>query len=114
MPYGARQFLADIRPDRILNTYHWGAFLTWELWPDSKVFVDGRLDPFMDAALPAYLQVTGLEPGWQATLARIDPDAILLQTSAPLVGALAAGQGAWVVAHRDPTATVLLPAGGER
>ena len=72
--------------------------------------MDGRFDVFADGPLLEYLDVTSLSPGWEATLARIDPDAVLVQSSAPLADALA--DRGWRVVFRDDVATVLAPALG--
>ncbi len=42
-PWGAAKFLEDhhIR-SRMLNSYAHGGFLIWRLWPQEKVFIDGR------------------------------------------------------------------------
>ena len=108
MPVRARAMLAQAGPTSVFNTYHWGAYLTWQLWPKSLVFIDGRLDPFAERALPAYLRISSLQPGWQAELAQLDPEAIVLQTGAPLARSLVVDDD-WRVAHRDVVATVFLP-----
>ncbi len=108
MPAEARAFLSDRGAARVFNTYHWGAYLTWDLWPRTRTYVDGRFDVFADGPLLEYLDVTSLSPGWEATLARIDPDAVLVQSSAPLADALA--DRGWRVVFRDRVATVLAPA----
>ncbi len=107
MPAEARAFLGDRGATRVFNAYHWGAYLTWDLWPQTCTYVDGRFDLFANGPLPAYLDVAALGPGWEATLARIDPDTVLLQTSAPLAAVLA--DHGWRVVFRDEVATVLTP-----
>jgi hypothetical protein len=42
-PWGAAKFLEDHRvQSRMLNSYADGGFLIWRLWPQEKVFIDGR------------------------------------------------------------------------
>jgi len=42
-PWGAAQFLeAHHVESRMLNSYDFGGFLIWRLWPQEKVFIDGR------------------------------------------------------------------------
>lgn len=42
-PARAAQFIASHRiSDRMLNTYEWGGYLIWKLWPLERVFIDGR------------------------------------------------------------------------
>jgi hypothetical protein len=42
-PSGAAEFLASHQvTDRMFNTYEYGGYLTWRLWPRQRVFIDGR------------------------------------------------------------------------
>ena len=109
MPDAARDYLEARSPARIWNTYHWGGFLTWTLWPESHVFIDGRYDPFAGGALPDYVQVVGLGPDWRELLAEGGPDAVVIRSDSALAHALAS-ESAWTVGHRDAVATVFLPA----
>jgi hypothetical protein len=42
----------------IFNSYNWGAYLIWELYPEYRSFVDGRTDLFDDEILEQYLILT--------------------------------------------------------
>ena len=109
MPAAARDLVAQTGATRIFGTYHWGAFLTWDLWPDALVFVDGRFDLFVPETLSDYLSVTGLEPGWRRILMDIDPDALVIQAESPLVRELAQPGSGWRDVGGDSIARVLLP-----
>ncbi|MGB7759711.1 MAG: hypothetical protein WBL61_07780 [Bryobacteraceae bacterium] len=42
-PSGAAGFLSSHQvTDRIFNTYEYGGYLMWRLWPQQRVFIDGR------------------------------------------------------------------------
>ncbi|MGO9232345.1 MAG: hypothetical protein ACLQKA_24370 [Bryobacteraceae bacterium] len=42
-PTGAADFLASHNvTDRMFNTYEYGGYLMWRLWPRERVFIDGR------------------------------------------------------------------------
>ncbi len=110
MPHAARSVLTAAAPARVFNTYHWGAYLTWRLWPRTLVFIDGRFDLFVPGPLADYLTVTGLDPAWRETLARIDPDAVLIETASPLAQRLAEPDSGWRDAGGDAVARVFLPA----
>ncbi|MCY3896518.1 MAG: hypothetical protein OXG17_08620 [Chloroflexi bacterium] len=109
MPAAARDLVADTGATRIFGTYHWGAFLTWALWPDALVFIDGRFDLFVPDTLGDYLTITGLEPGWRQKLMDIDPDAVVIQTDSPLARRLAEPGSGWRDIGGDSIARVLLP-----
>jgi len=108
MPDAARDLVAGTEATRIFGTYHWGAFLTWTLWPDALVFIDGRFDLFVPDTLADYLAVTSLEPGWRQELMDIDPDAVVVQTDSLLARRLAQRGSGWRDIGGDSIARVFL------
>ncbi len=68
-PLEAAQFLQTARPaGPLFNSYNWGGYLVWKLYPEYLVFVDGRTDLYDDALLHEYLRAaTGL-PGYEDIL----------------------------------------------
>ena len=112
MPHGARDYLAVTAPARIWNTYHWGGFLTWKLWPESQLFIDGRYDPFVGEALSNYLDVVSLDSRWRELLQARAPGAVVVESASALARSLESEPG-WTVGYRDPVATVFLPAAGD-
>jgi hypothetical protein len=92
---------------RVFCNYAWGGFVAWESGARYRTFIDGRAGFFGEEGLRDYLNIVALEPGWEATLGRIDPDWILVSPDLPLVGA-APLAGGWRVAHRSPIAAILI------
>ena len=109
MPAVARDFTAESRAVRIFNTYHWGAHLTWSLWPDALVYIDGRFDLFVPDTLGDYLTVVGLGPGWRETLTNIDPDALVIETDSALARQVARADSGWRDVGGDAVARVFVP-----
>lgn len=63
-PVAAADFVREHRlPPNLYNTYDWGGYLMWTLYPDYKVFWDGRSDSL--EMFERGLKVTRGEPGWQ-------------------------------------------------
>ena len=110
MPAAARDLVAQTGATRIFSTYHWGAYLTWALWPDALVFIDGRFDLFVPNALDDYLTVIGLGPKWRQTITEIDPEALVIETDSPLARRLARPDSEWRDIGGDATARVFLRA----
>lgn len=52
----------------MFNPYHFGGYLNWNLFPQNRVFVDGRLVFFGNDILQKYSEVAGLHPLWQTLL----------------------------------------------
>jgi len=58
-------------PGQMFNSYNWGGYLIWALYPDKPVFVDGRTDLYaFNGVLDDYVQVQLVSPGWQEILDR--------------------------------------------
>lgn len=88
----------------MLNEYDWGGFLIWSA-PSTPVFVDGRLFPYMPAALDDYRAIVGLHPDWQTVIARRDIRTLLLRPSTP--GAVRARELGWRVISSSPSHVLL-------
>ena len=110
MPAAARDLVAQTGATRIFSTYHWGAYLTWALWPDALVFIDGRFDLFVPNALEDYLTVIGLGPEWRQTITEIEPEALVIETDSPLARRLARPDSEWSDIGGDATGRVFLRA----
>lgn len=65
-PVAAARFLREERPvGRVFNLLSYGGYLIHELGPDTKVFIDGRLDVFPPGFLAAYNRMLETGEGWQ-------------------------------------------------
>ncbi len=60
--------LAHDLQGRLLNDYDLGGYLIYRLWPQHKVFIDGRADLYGDDFLKAYLKVDKGGEGWDKML----------------------------------------------
>jgi hypothetical protein len=71
----------------LLNEYDWGGYLIYRA-PERKVFVDGRLFPYLPQVLADWDNAVQLRPDWREVLRRYDVAEVLLRPSRPLVIAL--------------------------
>jgi hypothetical protein len=82
-PEGAVKFLKDNKiPGNMFNPYVWGGYLIWELYPDYKVFIDGRGligEVFFQEVkiLQAYPEKFEGKPEWQDMLSAYNINFIL-------------------------------------
>ena len=94
---------------RMLNTYRWGGYLIYNLYPGTRVSIDGRSDLYGDDILQRYFDLMALKPGWRDELARLDPDFIFLPKEEPLSGELALDSG-WKLAFEGHVEMIFVPA----
>jgi hypothetical protein len=104
-PAGA---LATLRSDpagRIFANDEWGDYLIYRLYPDHKVFVDGRSDFYGDAFNNKYIDVVNVKYDWEKILNGFGVNTILVPPDAPLTGALKESSR-WRLVYDDGIALV--------
>jgi Flp pilus assembly protein TadD len=70
-PIAAARFLREERPaGRIFNLLSYGGYLIEALGPETKVYIDGRLDVFPPGFLKAYSRMLETGEGWKETVDR--------------------------------------------
>ena len=105
MPAEAVLYLRENQPaGPLFNSYNWGGYVLWNLYPQYLSFVDGRTDLFDDAILEEYLDVWRGNRGWQEILSKWGIQTVLIETDSPLARELL--HEGWMVLHEDDQATV--------
>jgi len=112
-PQKAVAFLRDSdQPRKIFVYYDWGGYAIWKLYPQYRVFVDGRADLY-GADLPSedllrqFETAVQLRTGWRNVLDRWKVEAALLPPSCALAQALLLDPN-WHAAFRDSKAIILV------
>jgi hypothetical protein len=108
LPVDAAGWLAHHPPPgNMFNTYNWGGYLIWALYPDQPVFIDGRTDLYsLDSrVLEDYSTVHWIRPGWQEVLDRYGVGFVLTER-AGLLDTLLAQIGDWSPVYVDDIAVI--------
>lgn len=106
LPAGAVEWILEHRPaGPMFNSYNWGGYVLWALYPDYPSFVDGRTDLFDDETLREYLAAWRGEPSWEEVFERWGIRLALLEPGAPLV--LRLESAGWERLYADSQAIVL-------
>jgi hypothetical protein len=107
-PQRAVAFLqASAQPQRIFVYYDWGGYAIWKLYPEYRVFVDGRADLYGDDLLRQFKTALQLRTGWRDVLDSWKVEAVLVPPSCALAQALLLDPN-WQVAFTDSKAIILL------
>ena len=88
---------------KIFNSYGWGGYLIWRLYPDRFVFIDGRADVYGDQFLNNYINIYRGHAGWQEKLDAYKITQVLVEPASNLADALLQSP-AWQVSYQDKTA----------
>jgi len=107
-PAGATAFISTQRPPApVLNHYNWGGYFIWKLYPDYRVFIDGRADLYGDSFMNEFAASYYLAGDWRKSLRTWGIRTIVLPPDAPLVTALQSQPG-WRRTYADSQAVVLI------
>ncbi len=107
-PAAAVSFIAAHHPPPpMLNHYNWGGYFIWKLYPDYRVYVDGRADLYGDTFMNNLAAVYYLKgDAWQEEFARWGIRTVALPPDAPLATPLRALPD-WETIYSDKQAVVL-------
>ncbi len=75
-------------PARLFVYYDWGGYTIWRLYPEYRVFIDGRADLYGDDLLHEFQQISQLRAGWDKVLGQWGVQAVLVPPSALAQGLL--------------------------
>lgn len=65
-PRGAADFIqANRLPGRMLNYWSWGPYLIWRLYPERKVFADGRFEVYDEKVFADWRTMNHGRPRWE-------------------------------------------------
>ena len=106
LPVDAVAWILENRPKgELFNPYDWGGYALWSLYPQYRVFVDGRTDLYGDAFLRQYLQVQLGRPGFEEILDEYNVNLVLTYPDDMLSLQLKC-VGGWEEVYRDDVAVV--------
>jgi hypothetical protein len=105
-PASALSVLASTARDhRIFCDDEWGDYLAYRLYPEGRVFVDGRSDFYGGRFVRHYLNILGVKYDWETQLAHYGVDRILLSTKSAMAGAVKQSPR-WKVTYDDGIALI--------
>lgn len=107
-PVAAAAFLQQQhRPEPMLNHYNWGGYFIWKLYPQYRVFMDGRADVYGDALMTDFSACYYLTDNWSKSLQTWGIQTLVLPPDAPLITALRSGPE-WEQIYSDSEAVILI------
>jgi len=89
-----------------LNNYNWGGYFIAKLYPEYRVFIDGRADLYGDSFMDDFYATYHFTEGWKRPIEQWQIRTILLPPDAPLVTALRSQPG-WKQIYSDSQSVVL-------
>jgi hypothetical protein len=85
LPVGATQFILDKGiSGRMFNSYGFGGYLIHRLYPQQRVFIDGRADMYGDAFVAEYINIAEGQPRWAQLFDKYQIDFVVCTPTAPI------------------------------
>ncbi len=111
LPAGAVEFiLKEKLTGNLFNSYNWGGYLIWRLYPQCRVFVDGRTDLYGDEILGEFIKVFRAGERWEQILEKHNVKIVVVERTAPVVRCLQSQKG-WRKVYEDSLAVVFVREG---
>lgn len=92
-------------PGNLLNHYNWGGYLIWKLYPQHRVFIDGRADLYADSLMDEFATSYYVKNHWEQPLDRWQIQTVILPPDAALVQMLQRKQN-WMRIYADSQAVM--------
>jgi hypothetical protein len=89
----------------IFNDYNWGGYLIGKLYPEYRVFIDGRTDVYGDSFIDDLYATYHLTDGWKRPIRQWQIRTVVLPPDAPLIRALRS-QADWKQIYADSQAVI--------
>ncbi|HYG98783.1 MAG TPA: hypothetical protein VD837_06595 [Terriglobales bacterium] len=106
LPTSAVTFIKQQHPPGpIFHSYEWGGYLIWQLYPEYRVFIDGRADLYGDAFLEEFVRTYKAENDWRNVLRKFDVNTVVLPPEAPLA-VLLQEEPSWRTVFSDNQAVI--------
>ncbi|HEX7621346.1 MAG TPA: hypothetical protein VF359_09120 [Anaerolineales bacterium] len=101
-PKAAVDWIAENHPEgNIFNSYYWGGYIIWRLYPQYQVYVDGRaFDVYGDKFLYDYMDTYRAQSNWEEALDKQSVRLVLVDPKSGLASALRQSSG-WEIVYED-------------
>ena len=100
-PKGAVDWIQENQPPGTLfNSYGWGGYIIWRLFPHYLVYIDGRADLYGDDFIYSYAQIYHGQAGWQQVLAAQFVNLVLVEPQSGLANVLRQSSD-WEIGFED-------------
>ena len=103
-PSGAVAFLkSHTLPPNVFGYYDWGGYLIWSLYPEQRVYIDGRADVYGDSIFRQFSDTYQLRHDWRRGL--LGACTVVVPTSSALAAGLRVDNN-WFTSYADEKAAV--------
>jgi hypothetical protein len=105
-PSAAVTYLATQRPRApLFNYYDWGGYFIWKLYPEYRVFIDGRADLYGDELMDTFTRTSSGQDDWSEALQKYHVQTVVVPPKTGVAGLLRENAG-WRQDFADEQAVI--------
>jgi len=105
-PKEAVEWIIKNKPQgKLFNSYNWGGYLIWRLYPEYPVYIDGRADLYGGTFLFNYFDIYSVKSGWEEKLNQENIQVVIVESDSKLADALEQSS-AWKISFEDNVSVV--------
>lgn len=88
-PKDAVNWIIENKPKgNLFNSYNWGGYIIWRLYPEYLVYIDGRADLYGKEFVSNYTEIYFTKPGWEEKLNQENIGFVIVESDSMLADAL--------------------------
>jgi len=88
-PKDAVDWIIENKPKgNIFNSYNWGGYIIWRLYPEYLVYIDGRADLYGEEFVSNYTGIYFTKPGWEEKLNQENIRIVFVESDSMLADAV--------------------------
>ena len=107
-PKDAVEWIRENKPKgNLFNSYNWGGYIIWKLFPDYPVYIDGRADLYGKEFVSKYTEVYFTKQGWEEKLNQDNIGIAILESKSMLADALRQSY-LWKKSFEDKNSVIFL------
>jgi len=105
-PTQAVSWIIENKPaGNIFNSFNWGGYFIWRLYPDYLVYVDGRPDMYGSTFMTDYIDIHFTNPGWEEKLDQKNVQLVFVESDSNLANALQQSMK-WEEVYKDQQSVI--------
>ncbi len=107
-PKDAVDWIMENKPKgNIFNSYNWGGYFIWRLYPEYLVYIDGRADLYGEEFISNYRRIYLTKPGWEEKLNQENIRIVFVEFDSMLADALRQSS-AWKKQFEDKSSVIFI------
>lgn len=107
-PNAAVNWIKENKPKgNLFNSYNWGGYIIWRLYPEYLVYIDGRADLYGSEFVSNYTEIYFTKPGWEEKLNQENIRIAFVESDSMLADALRQSSS-WNKPYEDKLSVIFL------